>query len=74
MKEPRLHAGVAVHPQRVIVLPGDVKPRGQPHDRGGAIRLALIARGFVGRRVPRIRDLARSGLSWARAGNRLCAA
>ena len=73
MEQPRLHAIIALDPQRVIVLPRNVKSRSQPHDRGGAIRLALIARRFVGRRIPRVGDLARFR-SWARVDNRLCAA
>src|SRR5690242_18526187 len=57
MQEPRLHAGIALDPQRIIVLPGNVKPRRHTHNRRGSIRLALIPRGFVGRWVPPIRDL-----------------
>src|ERR1700682_3913286 len=67
MEEPRLHSGIAVDPKRVIVLPGNVKPRRQPHNRSGSIRLALIARGFVSRWIPSIRDLPRlfsHGYGW----------
>ena len=44
--------------QRGVVLPGDVNASGHAHDRGGAIRLALVAGGLVGGRIPGVDDLA----------------
>ena len=45
--------------QRVVVLPGDVEPAGHAHDRGGTIRLALLAGCLVGGRIPGVDDLQR---------------
>jgi hypothetical protein len=62
----RVCTGVAVDMQRVVVLPGDVNAPRHAHDRGGAERLALVARRLVGRRIPGVGDLAPSGVSGTR--------
>src|SRR5687767_5087314 len=56
MKQARLHSGVDVELQRVVVLPADLDAARQPHDRGRRIALALLAGSFVARGIPRVGD------------------
>ena len=39
-----------------------LQARGHPHDAGGAVRPALLAGGFVSRRIPCLPDLAAFGV------------
>ena len=52
MQDARLRSLIGLDLQRVIVLPGDVQVGGLPHHARRAVRLALVALGFVLRRVP----------------------
>src|SRR5262245_12838457 len=73
MEETCLCAVVRIHFERVIVLPGDMQARRQPHDAGCAVGLALIAFSLVFCRIPRhgylsglgfIGDVAFEGRIW----------
>ena len=62
-KQPRLRAGVGLDLQRRVVLPGDPQPPGQAHDAARAVGAALLARGFVLRRIPALPTFRPSGFS-----------
>ena len=54
MKSPSLISGIRIDTERVVVFPGDVQAPGEPHNVGGAVRLALFSCFFVPIRIPRI--------------------
>lgn len=47
MQDARLGTGVGFELQRVVVLPGDMQPRGHTQDAGGAIGLTLFTRRVI---------------------------
>ena len=60
--------------QRIVVLPGDVQTAGKPHDVGGAVGAALLAGGFVLRRIPGIADAPAFGVQRQRVVDTLSSA
>ncbi len=61
MKQARLCPVIRFHLQRILVLPGDVQVRRQPHDTGRAVRLARVSFGLVLCRIPFHRFLSGRG-------------
>src|SRR5215467_187129 len=47
MQQTRLHARVGLNLKRAVIRPGDVQSRGNSHNAGGAIGLALIPFSFI---------------------------
>src|SRR5271156_5283282 len=61
MEDARLLARVGFDLQRVVVLPGDMQAPGDTHEGRRAVGLALLPRGFVLGRVPRLAHFTRLG-------------
>ena len=57
VEQARLLPAVRFDSQRVLVGPGDLEPRRQPHDAAGAERAARFAGRGVGRGIPAVGDL-----------------
>ena len=57
MQQAGLRARIGVDSQRVVILPVDVQSARHAHDRGGTVRLALIAGRLIRGRIPGVGHL-----------------
>src|SRR5437016_1712393 len=56
MQHPGLGPGIRIDVESVIIFPCDMQTPRNPHDGGGAVRLALLSGRLIFRGIPRICD------------------